>query len=166
MKVLLLIATLANTACPVSEYEETASTASAHLQEEAEISHVPESEIGAYLVLWNKASCEKLNENESGWPDTEREKLENSCTQIVHLKKAPEAEYVAVSQTHITSSIADFATLVWAEKSGLFGRTRHTVLISDHGSTLRLKFAGYGRDGRIDRTCKPALWTFPKPASG
>ena len=77
MKILVLLATLANTACPVSQYEETASTASAHLQEEAEINHVPESEIGAYLVLWNKASCEKLNANENGWPDYVREELEN-----------------------------------------------------------------------------------------
>jgi|JI10StandDraft_1071094.scaffolds.fasta_scaffold1327250_1 hypothetical protein len=166
MKVLMLLATLANPECPVSQYEETASTASAHLQEEAEINHVPESEIGAYLVLWNKASCDKLNTNESGWPDDERKNLENSCTQIVHLKKAPEAEYVAGSQTHISNSIADFATLVWAEKSGLFGKTKHTVLVADHRGTLKLTFAGYGRDGRIDRVCEPALWTFPKPTSG
>ena len=166
MKDLLLLAALANTACPVSQYESAALSASAHLEEEAEINGAPESRIGAYLILWHIASCDKLNDDEGDLTDSEREELASSCTHIVHFPQASEPDYVTSSQAHISERTADFATLVWAEKSGLLGKQRHTVIIADNDSALKLTFAGYGRDGKIGKACMPTPWTFPKPASG
>ena len=163
MNSLLLLAAITSAACSVSKYEDAAFTASAHLEEEAELNRTQESDIGAYLVLWNKAACEKLNSNEDGLPDDEREKFENLCTRIAHFERASEAEYVTASQALINGSSADFVTLVWAEKSGLFGKTRHVVVLADSSGASRLKFPGYGREGKIDQACEPSPWSFPSP---
>ena len=137
MNSLLILAAITSATCSVSQYEAAAFTASAHLEEEAEINRTPEWTIGAYLVLWNKAACEKLTENDDDWADDERE-------------------------TFINESSADMATLVWAEKSGLFGKPKHVVVLADSTGAARLRFPGYGREGKIDQVCEPAPWSFPK----
>lgn len=162
MNSLLILAAITSATCSVSQYEAAAFTASAHLEEEAEINRTPEWTIGAYLVLWNKAACEKLTENDDDWADDERERLENLCTKIVHFQRASEADYVTASQTFINESSADMATLVWAEKSGLFGKPKHVVVLADSTGAARLRFPGYGREGKIDQVCEPAPWSFPK----
>jgi hypothetical protein len=143
--------------CPLSAKAGAGWVGSAALEELAQKRGLPESDVGAVLILRRDEACEVLEQQLNLLPET-KQAIESECQQFIYLAPSSEEQYISAAEGYLHDRQPTLVSLAWALKGVDDTPPVHVVLVADGASAVRLSSPGYGRKGPSTSTCVASPW--------
>ncbi|MBD8528297.1 hypothetical protein [Pseudomarimonas arenosa] len=151
--------------CQLEDERRIGALASAHIVEVAQKRNLPETEVGAVLILMRRDACSLL-EHHAELYETTRTAIESECQHVTMFPFESEAQAIKAALGHVQERKPDLVVLAWAVASERAGEFKHVAIISEGTKALRTVAPSFGTAGETEESCISNPWPLAATSYG